>query len=119
MMRALKGLEAAIPVSVVNWLMLEQGWTFDPGPGVVADPVNHARVLHQVYTAADPHYTGRVTVPVLWDRQRGTIVNNESAELLRMLGNRVRRRGGAARRLLPRRRCGARSTPSMPGSTTR
>ena len=86
MMRALKGLEAAIPVSVVNWLMLQEGWTFDPAPGVVADPVNHAKVLHQVYTAADPHYTGRVTVPVLWDRQRGTIVNNESSELIRMLG---------------------------------
>ncbi len=85
-MRALKGLEAAIPVSVVNWLMLAEGWTFEPAPGVVADPVNHARVLHQVYTAADPHYTGRVTVPVLWDKQRGTIVNNESSELIRMLG---------------------------------
>lgn len=64
-MHALKELEAMIDVSVVNWLMLESGWTFDDGPGVVPDTVNGARYLHQVYTAADPHYTGRVTVPIL------------------------------------------------------
>lgn len=86
-MRALKGLEQMISVSVVNWLMLEQGWTFQEGPGVIADPVNHARVLHQVYTRADPHYTGRVTVPVLWDKHQGTIVNNESAEIIRMMNS--------------------------------
>lgn len=86
-MRALKGLEEMIPVSVVNWLMLENGWTFDPAPGVIGDPIHHARTLWQVYTAADPAYTGRVTVPVLWDRQTGTIVNNESAEILRMLNS--------------------------------
>ena len=66
--------------------MRDEGWTFAEGPGVVPDPINGARVLHQVYTAADPGFTGRVTVPVLWDRQRATIVNNESAELIRMLG---------------------------------
>lgn len=86
-MRALKGLEEMIPVSVVNWLMLENGWTFDPAPGVTGDPIHHARTLWQVYTAADPAYTGRVTVPVLWDRQSGTIVNNESAEIIRMLNS--------------------------------
>ncbi|HVJ34009.1 MAG TPA: glutathione S-transferase family protein [Terriglobia bacterium] len=84
-MRALKGLEEMISVSVVNWLMLEEGWTFKDGPGVVPDSINHAHVLHEVYTKADPHYTGRVTVPVLWDKQHGTIVNNESAEIIRML----------------------------------
>lgn len=84
--RALKGLEAMISVSVVHWLMLERGWTFHEGPGVVADPINKAEFLHQVYTAAEPAYTGRVTVPILWDKQKNTIVNNESSEIIRMLG---------------------------------
>ena len=84
-MRAFKGLEDMISVSAVHWLMLEKGWTFQDGPGVVADSVNGARFMHEVYTAADPHYTGRVTVPVLWDKQRGTIVSNESSEIIRML----------------------------------
>ncbi|CAG2156775.1 Glutathionyl-hydroquinone reductase YqjG [Cupriavidus yeoncheonensis] len=86
-MRRLKGLEDMIGVSVVHWLMREEGWTFADGPGVVPDTVNHARVLHQVYTAADPQYSGRVTVPVLWDRQRSTIVCNESSEILRMMNS--------------------------------
>lgn len=85
--RALKGLEKMIDVSVVHWLMLDQGWTFADGPGVVPDPIGGARHLHEVYTRADPRYTGRVTVPVLWDRQRGTIVNNESSEIIRMLNS--------------------------------
>src|SRR6187455_3447017 len=70
-MRALKGLEAMLPISVVHWRMLEHGWTFEEGPGVVRDPIHGARYLHQVYTAAEPLYTGRVTVPVLWDKQTG------------------------------------------------
>nr|WP_314465935.1 glutathione S-transferase family protein [uncultured Novosphingobium sp.] len=82
--RALKGLEELVSVSVVNWLMLEKGWTFDPAPGVIPDPIHQARFLHQVYTAADPAYSGRVTVPVLWDRKSGRIVNNESSEIIRM-----------------------------------
>lgn len=82
--RALKGLEELVSVSVVNWLMLEKGWTFDPAPGVIPDPIHQARFLHQVYTAADPAYSGRVTVPVLWDRKTGRIVNNESSEIIRM-----------------------------------
>jgi len=82
--RALKGLEDHVSVSVVNPLMLEHGWTFDDFDGVVPDPVHGADSLHQVYTAAKPDYTGRVTVPVLWDLETGTIVNNESAEILRM-----------------------------------
>jgi putative glutathione S-transferase len=84
-MRALKGLEDLISVSVVHWLMLDHGWTFGDGPGVVPDPVCQARYLHQIYAAADPHYTGRVTVPVLWDKQARNIVNNESSEIIRML----------------------------------
>jgi putative glutathione S-transferase len=85
--RALKGLEDAISFSVTHWLMAEQGWTFEAGPGVVPDTVNGARALHEVYTRADPRYSGRVTVPVLWDKQRGTIVSNESADIIRMLNS--------------------------------
>jgi len=86
-MRNLKGLQAAVSVSVVNWLMLEHGWTFDPGPGVIADPNLGARYLHEIYTAANPTYTGRVTVPVLWDKMNRTIVNNESADIIRILNS--------------------------------
>lgn len=83
--RALKGLEDMISVSVVNPLMREHGWTFDPDAGVVADPLNNADYMHQIYTANDPNYSGRVTVPVLWDKKQARIVNNESAEIIRML----------------------------------
>jgi len=82
--RKLKGLEDHISVSVVHPLMLENGWTFQDGEGVIPDTVNGAEFLHQVYTAARPDYTGRVTVPVLWDRRSGTIVSNESSEIIRM-----------------------------------
>lgn len=85
--RKLKGLEDLISLSVVHWHMGEEGWTFQEGQGVIADPVNKAAKLHQVYTAAKPDYTGRVTVPVLWDKQRGTIVSNESAEIIRMFNS--------------------------------
>lgn len=83
-MRALKGLEGMISVSIVHWHMAENGWTFAEGPGVVPDRIHHAQYMHQVYTAAKPDYSGRVTVPVLWDRTKGTIVSNESAEIIRM-----------------------------------
>jgi len=86
-MRLLKGLQKMISVSVVHWLMLDNGWTFANGRGTVPDTVNGASLLHQVYTAADPDYTGRVTVPVLWDKQEKTIVNNESSEIIRMLNS--------------------------------
>ncbi len=82
--RALKGLEDMISLSVVNWLMGEDGWTFDEAAGVIPDSVNNAGFLHQVYTAAAPDYSGRVTVPVLWDKQTGAIVSNESSEIIRM-----------------------------------
>lgn len=95
-MRRLKRLEAMIPVSVVHWLMLENGWTFQPGPRVTGDPINGADYIWQVYTAADPHYTGRATVPILWDKAQGTIVSNESAELIRMLNSAFDGVGAAA-----------------------
>ena len=82
--RALKGLEKMISVSVVHWYMAENGWTFDVGDGVVPDTVNGAQFLHQVYIKAKPDYSGRVTVPVLWDKHTKTIVSNESPEIIRM-----------------------------------
>jgi putative glutathione S-transferase len=84
---AVKGLERKISISVVNWHMGERGWTFEPGPGVVPDPIYQAKTLADVYSGADPKYSGRVTVPVLWDKQRNTIVNNESSEIIRMLND--------------------------------
>lgn len=81
--RRLKGLDGAIGLSVTHWLMAGQGWSFAPGEGVVPDPEG-AAAMHEIYRRADPHYTGRVTVPVLWDRQARTIINNESAEIIRI-----------------------------------
>src|SRR3954447_18518352 len=66
--RRLKGLEDMIGLSVTHWLMGEQGWNFEPGEGVVPDSVTGARFVHELYARADPHYSGRVTVPVLWDK---------------------------------------------------
>lgn len=86
-MRALKGLESIVSVSVTHWLMAENGWTFAAGEGVVPDPLFNSRYLHEIYTRADASYTGKVTVPVLWDRHTQTIVNNESAEIIRMFGS--------------------------------
>ena len=82
--RALKGLEQMISVSVVHWYMAEDGWTFDVGDGVVPDTVNAVKLMHEIYTKAMPDYSGRVTVPVLWDKQTKTIVSNESSEIIRM-----------------------------------
>jgi len=85
--RKLKGLEDSIGMSVVHWLSREHGWTFDPAPGVIPDTVNGARYFHEIYAKASPGYTGRVTVPVLWDKARNTIVSNESSEIIRMLNS--------------------------------
>ena len=85
--RSLKGLEEMISVSVVNAFMGDEGWTFEPGDDVVPDTVNDKTRLHQVYTQADGDYTGRVTVPVLWDKKLNTIVSNESSEIIRMLNS--------------------------------
>lgn len=83
-LRKLKGLENLIDVSVVSWLMLENGWTFDQNLGSTGDKLDHFNFMHQRYTADTADYTGRVTVPVLWDKQQNRIVNNESAEIIRM-----------------------------------
>ncbi|WP_431302792.1 glutathione S-transferase family protein [Sediminicoccus sp. BL-A-41-H5] len=85
--RALKGLTEMISLSVTHWLMGEQGWSFAPAPGVVPAPILGAARLHEIYTAAEPGYSGRVTVPVLWDKARQRIVSNESAEIIRMLNS--------------------------------
>ena len=83
-LRKLKGLENLIDVSVVSWLMLENGWTFDRNLGSTGDKLDHFEFMHQRYTADTADYTGRVTVPVLWDKQQKRIVNNESSEIIRM-----------------------------------
>lgn len=93
--RRLKGLEEMISLSVVHWRMKENGWEFRDGPGVIPDPLHGAQFMHQVYTAAKPDYTGRVTVPVLWDKDKGTIVSNESADLIRMFNSAFDRVGAA------------------------
>ena len=85
--RAIKGLEDMITVSVVNWYMRGDGWTFHAGDGVQPDPLNNAEFMYQVYTAADPEYSGRVTVPVLWDKKNQMIVSNESSEIIRMFNS--------------------------------
>ncbi|MFV3371858.1 glutathione S-transferase family protein [Pseudomonas sp. NY15435] len=82
--RQLKGLESLIDVSVVSWQMLENGWTFDKALGSTGDKLDDLAFLHQRYTKDDAHYTGRVTVPVLWDKHEQRIVSNESAEIIRM-----------------------------------
>jgi putative glutathione S-transferase len=86
-LRKLKGLESLIDVSVVSWLMLENGWTFDQNLGSTGDKLDHFNFMHQRYTADAADYTGRVTVPVLWDTQQNHIVNNESAEIIRMFNS--------------------------------
>jgi putative glutathione S-transferase len=82
--RKLKGLGDIIGVSVVDPLMLEKGWVFSSGPGCIPDTVNDAGALSDIYVLAKPDYTGRVTVPVLWDKRARTIVSNESSEIIRM-----------------------------------
>ncbi|MDR3534532.1 MAG: glutathione S-transferase family protein [Rhodopila sp.] len=85
-MRALKGLQDIIPISITNWLMAEHGWTFAPGEGVIPDQLYNSRYLYELYVRADDTYSGRVTVPILWDHHTQTIVNNESSEIIRMFG---------------------------------
>lgn len=85
--RRLKGLEAAISVSIVNPVTTPQGWRFGGMAGATEDAITGARYMHEIYTRADPHFTGRATVPVLWDIEQGGIVNNESADILRILNS--------------------------------
>ena len=84
-LRALKGIEESISVSIVDPYMGPEGWTFGDRPDCTRDTANGATRLREIYLKAKGDYTGRVTVPVLWDRKTATIVNNESAEIVRML----------------------------------
>ncbi|KIZ42592.1 MULTISPECIES: glutathione S-transferase family protein [Rhodopseudomonas] len=97
MVRKLKKLEDVISVTIVHPDMMENGWTFGDTP----EPINGFRFLHEVYVAALPSYSGHVTVPVLWDRKTGTIVNNESAEIIRMMNSAFDSCGDASVDLYP------------------
>jgi putative glutathione S-transferase len=83
-LRELKALTHLITVSVVHWKLGGDGWSFEPGPGVVPDPVTNARLLADVYELGDPAFDGRATTPLLWDKRTARIVSNESAEIIRM-----------------------------------
>jgi putative glutathione S-transferase len=85
--RSLKGLGDAISVSVLHWFMGKHGWSFEEGPDVIPDSVNNAHFLSDIYVKSNPAYTGRVTVPVLWDKVRQQIVSNESSEIIRMMNS--------------------------------
>ncbi|GHC65495.1 glutathione S-transferase family protein [Limoniibacter endophyticus] len=99
--RKLKKLEDAIDVSVVHYHMGENGWTFDQTEGATGDQLYSLNYLYQLYLKADPNYSGRVTVPVLWDKKTETIVSNESAEIIRMLNSAFDAWGDAAVDLSP------------------
>jgi len=88
--RALQGLESAIGLSVVDPVMGDEGWAFSEFPGSIPDALHGAQYLREVYLKADPNFTGRVTVPVLWDKETQSIVNNESREIMRMLNREFR-----------------------------
>jgi putative glutathione S-transferase len=85
--RKLKKLENIISVSIVDPLMLENGWEFKNRDGGTVDHLFGSKALWEIYVKADPHYSGRVTVPVLWDKKNETIVNNESSEIIRMFNS--------------------------------
>lgn len=85
--RKIKGLEKIISLSVVHWHMAEEGWSFKDGEGVIADSVFNASFLREIYLKANSTYSGRVTVPVLWDKKTNTIVSNESSEIIRMFNS--------------------------------
>lgn len=85
--RKLKRLEDIISISIAEPFLGDQGWRFGDYPGASRDTLYGATYLHEIYTRAEPSYTGRATVPVLWDKQRQTIVNNESADIMRMLNS--------------------------------
>jgi len=85
--RSLKKLDGVISLSVTAPLYGKTGWEFDPAQGGTRDAANDRKTLAEIYLITDPHYTGRVSVPVLWDKKRRTIVNNESSEIIRMLNS--------------------------------
>lgn len=99
--RKLKDLEDMISLSIVHPFMGDKGWTFAEGTGVIADPIVKADYLYEVYIAAKPDYTGRVTVPILWDKKTNTIVSNESSEIIRMFNSAFDEVGATAVNFLP------------------
>ena len=101
--RKLKRLEDVISISIVDPVVANEGWPFGDGPGCIPDTVNGFHHLHQVYSKAKPDYTGRVSVPVLWDRKRDTIVNNESSEIIRMFNGEFESFAGSHDDYFPRR----------------
>lgn len=101
MVRALKGLESMISVSVVEPFLTEQGWKFGDFPGATDEPFFGDEYLHELYSRVAPGYTGRATVPVLWDKERNTIVNNESADIIEMLNSAFDHLGASAINLRP------------------
>jgi putative glutathione S-transferase len=100
--RKILKLEDTVGVSVVHPVNNVEGWEFSEFPGATPDEVNGFKFLHQVYTSVKPDYTGRVLVPVLWDKKTATIVNNESSEIIRMLGENARQLGGIESNFYPR-----------------
>ena len=94
--RKLKQLEGAISINIVDPYMREQGWVFGDTPGATPDELFGSQYLYEIYQRANPDYTGRVTVPVLWDKKLGTIVSNESSEIIRMFNSEFDAIGGAS-----------------------
>ena len=83
--RSLKGLEDILRHSPTHWLMFDEKWAFDAAQGVIQDSLHHATILYQIYAKLGKTYSGRITVPMLWDKKKSTIVLNESSEIIRML----------------------------------
>jgi len=100
-MRKLKKLEQAISISIVDYYMGDNGWTFTDAPGCIPDTVNHKKFLYEIYTKASPEYSGRVTVPVLWDKKENNILCNESSEIMRMLDTQLDSLGDATVNFYP------------------
>lgn len=96
--RCIKGLEAILPVSVVNPLMYDDGWSFLPGEGSDSEPNEGVQYVRELYCIADAQYTGRVTVPILWDKVARTIVNNESSQIIRIFNETLSHLGSAPER---------------------
>ena len=101
LVRKLKNLEEAITITILAPFTTDQGWQFGGFPGCDPDDLNGATYLHEIYTQIAPDYTGRATVPVLWDKQRRTIVNNESSEIIRMLNRAFDAHGASTIDLYP------------------
>lgn len=99
--RKLKKLEDAISLSVVDWHMTDDGWHFSSRDGAIPDPNAGAKFLRDIYLASDANYSGRVSVPVLWDKKTGALVNNESAEIIRMFNDAFNAFGDASLDLYP------------------